>query len=153
MHLHGGHHANHLFRQVFTMSSAQFLETAVVQDTATWRRTQDEIVVGYEVADDVVLERIGEHYAGTFEVEPARRPFEGPVLFITGRQDSVAGYRDAWRTLEHYPRATFAVLDRAGHNVHIEQPQLFALVHEWLDRVDEARSQPGDRPETPILAG
>jgi pimeloyl-ACP methyl ester carboxylesterase len=38
--------------------------------------------------------------------------------------------------LPHYPRATFAVLDVAGHNLQIEQPRLFnALMHEWLDRV------------------
>ncbi|MET8349477.1 MULTISPECIES: hypothetical protein [unclassified Micromonospora] len=37
--------------------------------------------------------------------------------------------------LPHYPRATFAVLDVAGHNLQIEQPRLFdALMHEWLDR-------------------
>jgi hypothetical protein len=30
------------------------------------------------------------------------------------------------------------VLDRAGHNLQIEQSRLFtALVHEWLDRVEE----------------
>lgn len=57
------------------------------------------------------------------------------------------GYRDARATREHYPRATFAVLDRAGHNVHIEQSQLLnALVHEWLDRVEDARAQAGAEP-------
>jgi hypothetical protein len=43
--------------------------------------------------------------------------------------------------LESYPRATFAVLDRAGYNLPIEQERLFAaLVEEWLDRVEEASS-------------
>ncbi|CAM02087.1 hypothetical protein SACE_2808 [Saccharopolyspora erythraea NRRL 2338] len=38
--------------------------------------------------------------------------------------------------MPHYPRASFAVLDVAGHNLPIEQPELFgALVLEWLDRV------------------
>ena len=36
-----------------------------------------------------------------------------PTLVIAGRQDVTAGYRDAWHILESYPRATFAVLDRA----------------------------------------
>lgn len=119
----------------------EFLEVAVVQEAETWRRTQEEIVVGMEVADDAAIVRIREGYAGTFELEAARGPFARPVLVITGRQDSSVGYRDAWATLEHYPRATFAVLDRAGHNLQVEQPTLFnALVHEWLDRVDEARA-------------
>ena len=39
--------------------------------------------------------------------------------------------------MEKYPRATFAVLDLAGHILQIEQESLFnALVNEWLDRVE-----------------
>jgi hypothetical protein len=43
------------------------------------------------------------------------------------------------RLLEHYPRATYAVLDRAGHILYGNQPAVTAgLVGEWLDRVEEA---------------
>ncbi len=57
---------------------------------------------------------------------------------MTGRQDSTVGYSRAWELLEQYPRATFAVLDRAGHALPHEQPELLrALVTEWLDRVRE----------------
>ena len=42
--------------------------------------------------------------------------------------------------LKYYPRATLAVLDRAGHALHMEQSKLFnMLVEEWLDRVREAQ--------------
>lgn len=121
----------------------EFLESGVVQGAEIGRRTQEESVVGFEVADDVALERMSASLAGTFELE-RQGEFERPVLFVTGRQDGTVGYRDAWATFEHYPRATFAVLDRAGHNVHIEQSRLLnALVHEWLDRVEDARPRPG----------
>ena len=117
----------------------EFLEIAVVQDGETWRRTEDSLRGG-KAADDAALERISAAVAGTFELEHAQTPFERPVLFVAGRQDSTVGYHDAWATLEHYPRATSDVLDRAGYNVHIGSSPLFnALVHEWLDRVDEAR--------------
>jgi pimeloyl-ACP methyl ester carboxylesterase len=57
---------------------------------------------------------------------------------LTARQDHLCGYRDAWDLLDNYPRATFAVLDRAGHFVNIEQDVLCqALMREWLDRVEE----------------
>jgi len=40
--------------------------------------------------------------------------------------------------LDSYPRASFVVLDRAGHALSVEQKTLFrALVNEWLDRVEE----------------
>jgi pimeloyl-ACP methyl ester carboxylesterase len=58
---------------------------------------------------------------------------------VTGRQDTAVGYAAAWDLLEQYPRATFAVLDRAGHALPHEQPGLLrALVTEWLDRVRES---------------
>ena len=54
-----------------------------------------------------------------------------------GRQDSIVGYRDAWEIIENYPRGSFVVLDKAGHNLQIEQEDLFNnLVLEWLDRVE-----------------
>ncbi|MFD1773764.1 alpha/beta fold hydrolase [Paenibacillus rhizophilus] len=46
--------------------------------------------------------------------------------------------QDASNLFDKYTRTSFAVLDRAGHNLQIEQPGLFnALMHEWLDRVEE----------------
>jgi pimeloyl-ACP methyl ester carboxylesterase len=49
----------------------------------------------------------------------------------------VVGYRDAARLVENFPRATVAILDRAGHNLQIEQQRLFeALAAEWLDRME-----------------
>ncbi|MFE6969198.1 alpha/beta fold hydrolase [Isoptericola sp. NPDC057653] len=112
-------------------------DVGVVQTPETWRRTQAEVTPGLEAADPETVRQVGAHYAGTFPVEP--HPYDRPALLLLGRQDAVTGYRDAWRLLEHYPRATFAVLDRAGHNLQIEQPELFdALVREWLDRVEEA---------------
>ena len=57
---------------------------------------------------------------------------------MTGRQDSSTGYVDTWSLLEHCPRASFAVLDLAGHNAQIERPELFAaLTHDFLDRVEQ----------------
>ena len=73
----------------------------------------------------------------SFDLEALSKPFEKPALILTGRQDTHVGYRDGWNILEKYPRATFAVLDQAGHALGVEQESLFqALVHEWLDRVE-----------------
>ncbi len=75
----------------------------------------------------------------SFDLEALSDPFEKPTLILTGRQDTHVGYRDGWNILEKFPRATFAVLDRAGHALGVEQEILFqALIHEWLDRVEES---------------
>ena len=43
--------------------------------------------------------------------------------------------------LEHYPRATYAALDAAGHNVHLDQPEVAeALVRAWAVQVGRAAS-------------
>jgi pimeloyl-ACP methyl ester carboxylesterase len=77
----------------------------------------------------------------SFDLEAALHPFEKPTLILTGRQDTHVGYKDAWNVLEKYPRATFAVLDRSGHALGVEQETLFqAFIHEWLDRVAEPQS-------------
>jgi len=74
----------------------------------------------------------------SFDVEKPSQKFSKPALIVTGRQDSVIGYQDQWLILENYPRATFAVLDKAGHGLMMEQEQLFiALFAEWLERVKE----------------
>jgi len=88
--------------------------------------------------DEALWERVGRAHALSFDADALPQPFKAPALFILGRQDHWVGYRRAWHLLENYPRATFAVLDRAGHLASLEQPELYcALVSEWLDRVQE----------------
>ena len=113
----------------------QFTALAVVQTPTTLHRTREEVIPGLEAADTRAMARIGQRYALTQPPEHGE-PFLRPALILTGRQDHNVGYADQFDLLPHYPRATYAVLDTAGHNLQIEQPQLFkALMSEWLDRV------------------
>jgi pimeloyl-ACP methyl ester carboxylesterase len=79
-----------------------------------------------------------EQYTYTFDLDEGSPVFEKPSLILMGRQDTHVGYQDGWGILDFFPRATLAILDRAGHALGVEQEGLFqALVHEWLDRVEE----------------
>lgn len=83
-------------------------------------------------------------YSKNFSFDPdiLPEPCPAPTLIVTGRQDNVVGYEQAWPLLDNFPRATFALLDRSGHLLGVEQPLLFqALVSEWLDRVEEYIAQ------------
>jgi pimeloyl-ACP methyl ester carboxylesterase len=98
-----------------------------------------EVLAEIQLADPSHQARLEAAGPSSFEVAPLV-PFGGPTLIITARQDQIVGYRDIWDLLDTYPRATFAVLDRAGHFVPIEQDALcHAFMREWLDRVEEAR--------------
>jgi pimeloyl-ACP methyl ester carboxylesterase len=114
----------------------EFTALAVVQTPTALHRTREEVIPGLEAADTDAMARIARHYTLT---QPPERgePFLRPTLILTGRQDHIVGHLDQFDLLTHYPRATYAALDTAGHNLQIEQPQLFnALMSEWLDRID-----------------
>ncbi len=78
-------------------------------------------------------------YGFSFDLAAAEKSFTKPALVITARQDTIAGYRDAWDIIESYPRATFAVVDRATHGWPSESTDLLAaLVDDWLERIEKA---------------
>ncbi|HTJ37547.1 MAG TPA: alpha/beta hydrolase [Dactylosporangium sp.] len=112
----------------------EFLEMAVVRTRETLRRFEEEIQPGLEAADVDAMARIRQRWV--LSTAPETGPaFDRPTLILTGRQDATVGYEDQYALLPHYPRATYAILDAAGHNLQIERPPLFdALFIDWLER-------------------
>jgi pimeloyl-ACP methyl ester carboxylesterase len=115
---------------------------AVVQSATTWRAFRDHALPGVRAANLRAMARL----ARAYDLPVPERPgsaLERPAVVLTGRQDHVVGYEDQVGLLAHYPRATCAVLDRAGHNAHLDQPELVAAhLTEWLGRIAVA-----DRPD------
>lgn len=78
-----------------------------------------------------------ENYAFDFDLSSSGEKLSGPTLIMTGRQDGVAGYEDAWASLEQFPHATFVALDMVGHIIEPANRKLFrCLVSDWLDRIE-----------------
>lgn len=117
-----------------------FAEMAVVHTVDALERFQEFVLPGVRGANQEVLERLGSRYTEAPEPEAdADEPFDAPSLHVFGRQDQVVGFEDGPALRNHYTRGSFVVLDAAGHNVHLEQPEVVgALVRDWLDRVDTA---------------
>lgn len=114
-----------------------FRSKNVVLDAYTWLRYNREVLSGGKIGDEKLLKEIKDNYEFSFEIDQS--DFDKPSVFFLGRQDSSVGYKDALELINKYPRGTFTVLDKAGHNLQIEQPQVFAtLVNEWLDRIEES---------------
>jgi len=110
----------------------------VVVQSPTVVEAVREVLAEVQIADHTFLARLEAAGPFSFDVDALPAPFSAPTLMLTARQDHLCGYRDAWDLLDNYPRATFAVLDRAGHFVNIEQDVLcHALMREWLDLVEE----------------
>jgi pimeloyl-ACP methyl ester carboxylesterase len=114
----------------------EFASVSVVQTPETLRRFREEVMSGVSIADTEAMARIRKRWRLAVDPPEDGRQFDRPTLILTGRQDDSVGYMDQLALLPNYPRASFAVLDVAGHNLQIEQPDLFdALMLEWLDRV------------------
>jgi pimeloyl-ACP methyl ester carboxylesterase len=116
---------------------ASYRSYFVVQTAETLRRFQEFVAPAASLVDEPGLMRIFSHWE-LRDLPEAAATYSHPVLILAGRQDATAGYTGPWELVEHYPRANFAVLDRAGHALLHEQPALTqALVIEWLARVRE----------------
>lgn len=116
-----------------------FERVLVVQDQKRWNRFTQDIIPGVSAKDRAFLKRFEKRgYSLSFDVDQLEHPFDRPSLILSGRQDTSVGYRDSLRIIENFSSGTFAILDRAGHGLEVEQENLFnCLVDEWLDRVEE----------------
>lgn len=116
---------------------ADYAELAVMQTPENAARWQASVLPGLRAADPATLTRIAAAYEPSAVPEDAYpAPFEAPSLILTARQDAGVGFADAAERLDHYPRATFVVIDGAGHNVIADRPALVgAHVTDWLARV------------------
>lgn len=121
-----------------------WLGRSVAQTAENLEFFRAAVMPGVRIADQAFLERLDAGPNLSIDVSrPPPAPFPAPTLIVTGRQDSVVGWAGAGALLPSFPRATFAVLDRAGHGVRAEQRKLVAaLVDEWLDRL-EAEAEAG----------
>lgn len=121
--------------------AAPFLEMSPRLTRDTWERFREHALPGVHAVDEEAVKRLAARYVLEAVPEEDVPPFEAPALILTGREDHLVGFRDQAGLLEHYPRATYAVLDAAGHNVHLDQPEASAaLVRAWAALVGRAAS-------------
>ena len=96
---------------------------------------KDRVAPSAKLVDEAALTRVFAQWELRDRPEAADT-YPHPVLILAGRQDATAGYAGPLELAKHYPRATVAVLDRAGHALLHEQPELVqAHIAEWLQRV------------------
>jgi pimeloyl-ACP methyl ester carboxylesterase len=76
-------------------------------------------------------------YGCSFENEVLAKPYVNPTLIVTGRQDIVVGYKDAWRNLDSYSAATFVLLHGTGHLLEARETEISSHVERWLGRLPQ----------------
>lgn len=104
----------------------------VILTREVWERYKRDVLPALEEADSRFLNEVLD---GSFSFDPdaSERECTLPCLVITGRQDTEVGYTDQLSLLERFVNATYCVVSAAGHNLQLEQPEMFgALVKQWL---------------------
>ena len=60
-------------------------------------------------------------------------PVSIPTLIIAAKQDTEVGYKDQFDLMKIYPNSTYCAVEKAGHNLQIEQPEAFeGILRSWL---------------------
>ncbi|MCH3965398.1 MAG: alpha/beta hydrolase [Clostridium sp.] len=128
-----------LLSQLNEYEIENFNSISVLQSEKIYRRYKDEVLSGLEAGKHEFLRYFQKNgYKFSFDVDKIDKKFTKPTLILLGHQDSRVGYKDAWTILNNYPRATFAVIDNAGHNLQIEQEDMFNyMVDEWIRRIQK----------------
>lgn len=120
-----------LLASLSAQDRAAFAFVTAQQDRTQWDLYAAHVLPGLNTHDQAA----GVALAASQRTEPwgLPAPHDGQHLVVTGRQDRVVGWVDQRRLLDQYPHCTYAVLDRCGHNVHLEQPDATSgLLTSWL---------------------
>lgn len=111
-------------------------ERLVIQNAEIVEKIRRTKVPAAEMHDSDLEARVADHFLFTFHDDMLASRFDKPSLIVSGRQDSISGYVDTMAMLESYPRATYGLLDMAGHSLSWERPALFkAMLQDWLTRL------------------
>ncbi len=118
----------------------EYLEMAVIVNKRTYDRYRQEIYSGIKEADKDFIASLRKNYSFSFDVDrKIGKNYKKPALFMAGRQDNITGYRQLEELCNNYARGTVAVIDGAGHNLQIENPEIFeVMITDWLNRIQQA---------------
>jgi len=116
----------------------KLLDTAVIATPKILRDYKTSILKGIKVCDKRFLFK---HFSGDFSLKLKEDlkgvKFDKPMCILTGRQDHIVGFNDAYELLNLFPRASYSVIDYAGHNLQIENVKIFSVfVRDWIKRIE-----------------
>ena len=104
----------------------------VVLTKVVWERYKKYLMPALESADWDFLNNVLDG-SFTFDPDDIEEPCEIPCLIIAAKQDTEVGYKDQFDLMEKYTNSTYIAVENAGHNLQIEQPEIFeSMVKNWL---------------------
>ena len=108
-----------------------FLGYFVVHTAETVQRFNEAVAPSLGRFDGGAVERIMSEWR--LDPDPSESAFDGPTLIVTGRHDSVVGYREQLALADLYPRGSYVLLAGTGHALPHERPDVLSvLIGDWL---------------------
>lgn len=97
---------------------------SVLRTAQNWDRFNRFVMPGIAAVDLRAMVKLSKGYA--LDPLPVNRPgtLPFPVLAVCGLLDHVVGYHDAGKLARRYSNFSVELIADAGHNLHIDQPQL-----------------------------
>jgi len=113
-----------------------YLDMAVVVTKKSYEKWQNSIQPAINIADiEFLTNHLNMWYRSDLQEAVNKVKFDKPSCILTGRQDHNTGYKIANELVERFPRATFSILDCAGHFMERE-PLIERMVKDWIERVE-----------------
>jgi len=124
-------------REINNIKHEYYKDMAVIFSPENYDNWQRVIQPAIDCADmDFLQNQCGSSFTHEFQKEVDIVTFNKPSLIITGRQDHTTGYKLPYELVERFPRATFSILDCAGHRLEVERQLLFRqLFEDWIERL------------------
>ncbi|MBP5746304.1 MAG: alpha/beta hydrolase [Lachnospiraceae bacterium] len=118
-----------------TMTKEQydsFTQMNVVLTKEVWDRYEKYLMPALNSADWDFLNNVLEG-SFSFDVDDLKDKCEIPTLIIAAKKDCEVGYKDQFDLMRIYTNSTYCAVENAGHNLQIEQPEVFeSIVKSWL---------------------
>jgi len=111
---------------------------AVIQTEYTIERLKEEVISGVNLSMNYNFDELEKNRDFSFPVDEF--VFEKPTVILTGLYDNVVGYKDQFVMTDQFKDVSYAVISDTGHNMQIENPELFnAFVKSWIKRIERGK--------------
>lgn len=116
----------------------KFLDFSVIATKKVYNRHKKEIEVGIKLANIKFIRELRKNYKFSLNVdEIIGENFYKPTLFIVGKEDNIVGYVEAEKLSKNYKNCKYELVENAGHNLQIEQEEIFnKLTINWIKEIE-----------------
>ena len=120
------------YRNIFYwIFSKRFFEQAEIVDEAV------QYAVNYPYPQSATAFRNQVNAIARFDCTEAVSSIRANTLVISGKEDLLFSVDECDRLAQAIPGATFSVIDKAAHSIHMEQPRAFTKrVLEFLNHLE-----------------